>query len=97
MATVIKMPTKPPRPAAQVDFLVDENGERITVPPDSAVQATGASERAVGATSPAAWWKIGLVVLGVVALALLVLQLLGEPPGTVAEPGLPVAAPQSAQ
>lgn len=97
MATVIKMPTKPPVRQPRWTFWLTRTARASRCPPDSAVQATGASERAVGATSPAGWWKIGLVVLGVVVLTLLVLQLTGEPPGTFAVPDLPVAAPQSLQ
>ncbi len=94
MATVIKMSPRPGREAARVDFLVDENGERIDVPDDSGVQPTRDSERAIGATSPASWWRWSLVALGAVALVLLIMQVFSGTPGTNVQPGTPVAAPQ---
>ncbi len=94
MATVIKMSPRPGRETARVDFLVDENGERIDVPDDSGVQPTRDSERAIGATSPASWWRWSLVALGAVALVLLIMQVFSGTPGTDVQPGTPVAAPQ---
>ena len=94
MATVIKMSPRPKREAARVDFLVGENGKRIDVPDDRGVQPTHDSERAIGATSPAGWWRWSLVALGAVALVLLILQVFGGTPGTDVQPGTPVAAPQ---
>ncbi|MFY8032110.1 MAG: hypothetical protein ACOVO5_09780 [Devosia sp.] len=94
MATAIKMSPRTGREAARVDFLVDENGERIDVPDDGSVQPTRDSERAIGATSPANWWRWSLVALGAVALVLLIMQVFSGTPGTNVQPGTPVAAPQ---
>lgn len=93
MATVTPMP---PRRAtvAQVDFLVDENGQRLDVADNSSVAATGSSERSIGSTSPANWWRASLIALGIVAFILLALQFFGGSPGTDVQPGTPVAAPE---
>lgn len=94
MATVSKTEHGRPGDAARVDFLVDENGYELDVPDDSSVQATGNVERSIGSTSPGNWWRIGLIVLGAVALIILLLQVLNGVPGTDVQPGTPVAAPQ---
>jgi hypothetical protein len=94
MANVTQLPPREPPTVAQVDFLVDENGARIDVPDNSSVAPTDQSERSVGSTSPANWWRAGLIALGVVAFILLVLQFFSGSPGTDVQPGTPVAAPE---
>lgn len=81
------------RPAAQVDHLVDENASIVDVDDGSLLAPSDDIEKTVGATGPSAWWRVGLVGLGIVAAILLVLQLLGGNPGTSVEPGTPVSAP----
>lgn len=78
---------------AEVDFLMDERGYEVDVPDNSQAQATENVRRSVGSTSPSNWWRIGLVVLGALALIILVMQLLGGAPGTSVQPGTPVAEP----
>lgn len=76
---------------AKVDFLVDENGSRIELPhEDEGLAATRNTDAAVGATGPANWWRLGLIVLGGIALVLLILQLLGGGSNTEVVPGTPV-------
>jgi hypothetical protein len=79
---------------ARVDYLVDENGQKLDLPDDSEVTVTNDVERAVASTSPTNWWQISLVALGIVALILLVLQLFGGTPGTDVQPGTPTAEVQ---
>ena len=82
---------------AKVDTLVDENGYKVDVPDDSALEVTTAVEQTVGATGPTNWWRMGLIAVGIVAAILLVLQLMGGNTGTEMIPGTPTAAPQSEQ
>jgi hypothetical protein len=94
MATLTK-PDPEGRPAvARVDYLVDENGQKLDVADDSEITVTSDVERAVASTSPTSWWQIGLVGVGVVALILLLLQLFGGTPGTDVQPGTPTAEVQ---
>lgn len=79
---------------ARVDYLVDENGNRLDVPEESELTVTRDVERTVAATSPTNWWQMSLVALGIVALILLVLQLFGGTPGTDVQPGTPTAEVQ---
>lgn len=82
------------RGAAQVDFLVDENGSRVELPDDSTVKVAGDADKTVGATGPTNWWRIGLVMLAILVLLLLALQIFGGgPPTTNVVPGTPVTAP----
>lgn len=82
------------KPAAKVDFLVDETGARIDVPDDSTLRVTTEVEQTVGATGPTNWWRLGLIVLAALALVLLILQIFGGgPPATDVIPGTPVTAP----
>lgn len=83
--------------AAKVDFLVDENGSRIEVPPDSTVHQTGNAEAAVGGTSPTNWWLYGLVGLGIVIAIVLAMQMFSGAPGTDVQPGTPTAEPVTEQ
>jgi len=82
---------------ARVDYLVDENGAKLDVADDSELGVTHDLERSVGSTAPTAWWQIGLIGLGIVALILLVLQIFGGTPGTNVQPGTPVAQDQAVQ
>lgn len=82
--------------AAKVDYLVDENASRIEMPHDNeGIAPARDGEAAVGATGPTNWWRLGLVVLGAIALVLLVLQLMNGGARTDVAPGTPVtpAAP----
>lgn len=81
------------RPAAHVDHLVDENASIVDVEDGALLAPSDDIEATVGATGPGAWWRMGLIGLGIVAAILLVLQLLGGNPGTAVQPGTPVAAP----
>ncbi len=80
-------------PGASVDYLVDENASVVDVPDDSLLVESDDIEKSVGATAPAAWWRLGLIALGIVAAILLLMQLLGGNPGTGVVPGTPVSAP----
>ena len=51
---------------------------------------------ATGVFSPAGWWRIGLVVLLIVVVALFAGQYFGGNTATAVVPGTPVAAPQNA-
>jgi hypothetical protein len=91
MATVdIKREPK----VARVDQLIDENGEPIALPENSALEVTDAVEETVGGTGPTAWWRMGLIGLGIVVLILLLFQVLMGNPGTSVVPGTPTTAPQ---
>jgi hypothetical protein len=94
MATATSPRTEGQPSVARVDYLVDENGNRVDVPDDSEVTVTNEVERAVASTSPTNWWQISLVALGIMALILLVLQLFGGTPGTDVQPGTPTAEVQ---
>lgn len=86
-------PRKQSGPGASVDYLVDENASVVDVPDNSLLAATDDVERSVGGTAPAAWWRFGLIGLGIVAAILLLVQLLGGNPGSDMVPGSPGAAP----
>jgi hypothetical protein len=79
---------------AQVDFLVDENGQKLDVPDDTTLKIATDVEQTVGGTGPTAWWRYGLVALLVVVVILLALQFLGGNRATDVIPGTPTAAPQ---
>ncbi|HWA19343.1 MAG TPA: hypothetical protein VG757_10130 [Devosia sp.] len=79
---------------AQVDYLVDENGQKLDVPNDTTLKIATDVEQTVGGTGPTAWWGYGLVALLIVAAILLALQLLGGNGGTNMIPGTPTTAPQ---
>ncbi|KQN76901.1 hypothetical protein DevBK_11015 [Devosia sp. BK] len=83
--------------SANVDFLVDEKGSRIDVPPDSAIHATGDAEAAIGGTSPTNWWLYGLIGLGIVIALVLAMQMFSGAPGTDVQPGTPTAEPVAEQ
>jgi len=85
------------RGVAAVDFLVDENGQKIDVPDDSTLQVTDDVERTVGATGPTGWWGVGLIAIALLVVVLLVMQFAGGgAPSTEVIPGTPVAAPKPA-
>ena len=94
MATVTKIHPHGPPTAARVDFLVNEDGQKVDVPDNSELKVTDDVERSVGATAPTSWWQAGLIALGIVAFILLMLQVFNGSPGTGVQPGTPVAAPQ---
>ena len=86
--------TRTPAPTvANVDFLIDENGSKIDVPPASDVRPTGDVEAAMGSTSPANWWLYGVLGLGIVIAVVLLMQMFSGAPGTDVQPGSPTAAP----
>lgn len=89
------MASKDDKPAASVDYLVDENASVVDVPDDSTIRPAGELEETIGATGPTNWWMIGLIGLGIVAAILLLLQLLSGTPGTNVQPGTPTAAPET--
>lgn len=82
------------RTVAQVDQLIDENGEPIALPEDSSISLTENSEDTVGATGPTGWWRMGLIGAGIVAAILLLFQLMMGNPTIQLTPGPPVAGPQ---
>jgi hypothetical protein len=76
---------------AKVDFLVDENGSRIELPHENeGIRGARDSESTIGGTGPTNWWRLGLVLLGLIALVLLVLQLVNGGARTDVVPGTPV-------
>ena len=80
---------------AKVDTLVDENGNKIDVPDDTALKIATDVEQVTGATGPTNWWRLRLIGIGIVAAILLGLQMLNGNTGTEMIPGTPTAAPQS--
>ena len=94
MATVTQMHPERRPAAAKVDYLIDENGQKLDVPDDSELTVTDDIERSVGSTSPTSWWQMGLIGLGIVAFILLMLQIFNGAPGTDVQPGTPVAEEQ---
>lgn len=94
MATVTRMHPEGRPAAAKVDYLIDENGQKLDVPDDSELTVTDDIERSVGSTSPTSWWQMGLIGLGIVAFILLMLQIFNGAPGTDVQPGTPVAEEQ---
>jgi len=68
-------------PAAPADNIptnsvVDETGARLDVPEDKTVTQAHFGEPTIGATGPTNWWRIGIVVMGILILALIILQLM---------------------
>src|SRR5690606_23549947 len=78
---------------ARVDYLVDENASAVDVPDNSRVEVAADDQPTVGATGPTNWWRMGLIALGIVALILLRLQLLGGAASTEVIPDRPTSAP----
>lgn len=78
------MATTPDRQptVARVDHIVDERGNVIDVPDDTALRVSSNVEDTVGNTGPTSWWRRGLIALGIVAALLLLLQLMGGNTGT---------------
>jgi hypothetical protein len=87
--------TTRPRDVADVDYLVDENGNPVEVANDTALKLETDVEQTVGMTGPTAWWRMGLLALFAIAAVLLALQLLGGNAGTDVIPGTPVTGPQT--
>jgi hypothetical protein len=94
MATVTHTHPEGRPAAAKVDYLIDENGQKLDVPDDSELTVTDDIERSVGSTSPTSWWQVGLIGLGIVAFILLMLQIFNGAPGTDVQPGTPIAEEQ---
>jgi hypothetical protein len=94
MATVTHLHPEGRPTAAKVDYLIDENGQKLDVPDDSELTVTDDIERSVGSTSHTSWWQMGLIGLGIVAFILLMLQIFNGAPGTDVQPGTPVAEEQ---
>lgn len=69
---------------ARVDRLVDENGTTIAVPTNSAIGEGRDTPATIGATGPTGWWRLGLIALAALVLAVLVISWLGG--GTPAPP-----------
>ena len=83
---------------ARVDYLVDEQGSPIALPHENeGVRGSRGSESTVGGTGPTNWWRLGLVVLGVLALLLLILQLMNGGVNTSVVPGTPTTPPAQLQ
>lgn len=80
---------------AKVDTLVDENGNKVDVPDDTALKIATDVEQVTGATGPTNWWRMGLIGVVIVAAILLGLQLLNGNTGTAMIPGTPTAAPET--
>ncbi|MBN9360797.1 MULTISPECIES: hypothetical protein [unclassified Devosia] len=68
---------QPPR-VAQVDQVMDENGQPIALPENSTLQVTREVEETIGGTGPTNWWKRGLIAVGIVVVILLAFQLLAS-------------------
>lgn len=81
---------------AAVDFLVDENAQRLDVKDDSIIRPATEREPGIGATGPTNWWRRGLIAVGIVAAILLTLQLFGGTPSTDVQPGTPTAQQETA-
>jgi hypothetical protein len=80
---------QPPR-VAQVDQVMDENGQPIALPENSTLQVTREVEETIGGTGPTNWWKRGLIAVGIVVVILLAFQLLAS--NTRAPASAPAAA-----
>lgn len=63
---------------ARVDQLVDENGQPISLPENSALEVSREDDATVGGTGPTNWWKRGLIGVGIVVVILLAFQLLAS-------------------
>lgn len=57
---------------ARVDSIVDENGEKIILAPDSALGDGPGTTKPIGATGPTGWWRLGLVALAALVLVVLI-------------------------
>ncbi|WP_439601816.1 hypothetical protein [Devosia sp.] len=68
---------QPPR-VAQVDQVMDENGQPIALPENSTLEVTREVEETIGGTGPTNWWKRGLIAVGIVVVILLAFQLLAS-------------------
>lgn len=79
--------------AARVDYLIDDSGNRVHVPENSAIRNTGSTEAAVGGTSPASWSRWAIMILGALILIIALWQVFGGAPGTDVQPGSPTAQP----
>ncbi len=70
--------TRQPPKVAQVDQVMDENGQPIALPENSTLQVTREVEETIGGTGPTNWWKRGLIAVGIVVVILLAFQLLAS-------------------
>jgi hypothetical protein len=70
--------TRQPPKVAQVDKVMDENGQPIALPENSTLEVTREVEETIGGTGPTNWWKRGLIAVGIVVVILLVFQLLAS-------------------
>jgi hypothetical protein len=86
------MPT-PPK-VAQVDQVIDENGQPLALPEDSALVIAHNVEETLGGTGPTNWWRYGLIGFVIVVAMLLLFQLLL---GRTSTPTPPAAAPATTQ
>jgi len=78
---------------ASVDYLVDENGSKIEVPPGSELEPSHNPEATVGATGPTNWWLYGVIGLAIVVALLFFMQMFSGAPGTDVQPGSPTSQP----
>jgi hypothetical protein len=70
--------TRQPPKVAQVDQVMDENGQPIALPENSTLEVTREVEETIGGTGPTNWWKRGLIAVGIVVVILLAFQLLAS-------------------
>lgn len=84
--------TTPPV-VAEVDALIDENGARVPLPEDTPIKVAGEHDETIGATGPTNWWLYGLYGLAIIIAILLLMQVFKGAPGTMVQPGTPVAEP----
>lgn len=76
------------RETARVDSLIDENGQPITLAPDSALGDGLTTTTPIGATGPTGWWRLGLALFAtLVLLVLLGAWLTGGSPAPTPPPG----------
>lgn len=66
-----------PGPEAQVDRVIDENGEPVVLQEGARLGDGPNTTEPLGATGPTGWWRLGLVALAVLVAIVLLIQLLG--------------------
>lgn len=82
------------REVTMPDHPVDDGGNGVNAPERASPKAASEAGRNVGAMGPTNWWRLGLILLGAVALALLLLQVFTGGPATIdSVPGSPVSPP----
>ena len=82
---------------SKVDRLIGENAAPIEVPEDAALRLVDDVEATAASAGPTAWWRVGLIALGIVAAILLIFQLMMGGTGTNVVPGTPTTAPEQMQ